>query len=333
MAMPMTFNSLVVESTNRCNARCRHCYQSSGPKGSDDWGLVSLSTEELDSVIRESAAIETLLPRFHLSGGEAFLDLDGCVRLFRTARDSGFADVSAVTNAFWARRRERAFEVALRIREAGLTSLEVSWDFWHGEWISPEAVANCLDACHELGIEANLRVLTTRSHSVAEAVSRLRPRSAAKASRVTSGPVFVSGRAALTLEPGDFYVSQTSLDESCHSTLNLTVNCLGNVYPCCASLDQTDLYVIGNIRRQSIVDIAEAIATSPLIRTVVFRGIAALAEIVESRGVRVGRDFRTICEMCRNVFTRPDCIEAATDHFVEVQQGALEKAIRLLEQR
>lgn len=330
--MPMAFGSLVIENTNRCNARCRHCYQYSGPQGSEVWGLASLSVEELETVIREALQIETLYPRFHLSGGEAFLDIDMCLHLFRVARESGFHDITAVTNAFWAKRREHAFDVIQRARLAGLTSLEISWDAWHREWVPPEAIENCLEACWEHEVESNLRVLTTKSHSVEEALSYLLPETVEKASRITSGPVFASGRAARELDADDFYVSRMSLDESCHSTLNLTVNSFGNVYPCCAGYDQTDTYVIGNIRRQSIVDIAEAISNSALLRLVVFRGISVLAEIIEGRGVKVGRDYRGICQMCWSIFSRPDCVEAASEHLAESYRRSLEDVIRRLEE-
>jgi len=330
MHMPMTFNGLVAENTNRCNARCRMCYQSSGPKGSDLWGAASLTVEELERVVRESAAIETLLPRFHLSGGEAFLNVEGCVHLFGVARTSGFLDITSVTNAFWARHRSRAFDVVRRSREAGLTGLEISWDVWHLPFVPPEAINHCLDACHANDVEANLRVLTTRAHPVAEALSYLDPRSVERANRITSGPVFASGRAGREIAREDFYVSRTSLEDSCHSTLNLTVNSFGNVYPCCAGIDQTDNYVIGSIKRQSIVDVAEAISSSPVIRTLVFQGIGAIRDIVEARGVQVGQDYNSICHLCWSIFSRRECVEAVKDHFFERQRQAIDEVLSLL---
>lgn len=331
--MPMTFHSLVLENTNRCTARCPICYQSAGPKGSDVSGPASLTVEEQERVIRESVDIPALLPRFHLSGGEAFLDLEACLHLFRVAGDCGFLDITSVTNAFWARRRSRAFQIVRRARDAGLTTLEVSWDAWHRGFVPAEAIDNCIEACHAHGVEANLRVLTSRSHSVAEALSYLLPESVEKAGRITSGPVFASGRAVRELDSQEFYVSRTSLDGTCHSNLNLVVNCHGNVYPCCAGLDQTKYYVTGSIRQQPVADIAEAMSGSPLLRMIAFRGIATLAGIVEGRGVEVGRDYNSICHMCWSFFSRRECVEAASDHFVESCQRALKSVIRQLEEQ
>jgi len=328
--MPMTWNSLVVELWTRCTARCAVCYQSAGPQGTDGKGIQSLGVDTAERVIRESAAIETLVPRFHLSGGEPFLDLEACLRLSECAREVGFLDITAVTNAFWGVPRKRALKTARALREAGVTTLEVSWDSWHRAFVPPEAVANCLDACHEWEIETNLRVLTTRSHPVAEALSWLPRPTVQRTSRITSGPAFRSGRAALEIPEDDFYTSRSGLDWPCHGSLNLTVTADGNVYPCCAGMDQTTGYVIGNVHESSLADIAWAIDRSPIIRTVVFRGIVALADIIEARGVSVGRDYFNTCQMCRAVFSSPERVQAAVDHFVEVQGRAIRELMELL---
>jgi len=55
--MPVTFQALVVESTSICNAKCAMCYQSAGPKGSDVWGRSSLSSAEIETVVRDAEKI------------------------------------------------------------------------------------------------------------------------------------------------------------------------------------------------------------------------------------------------------------------------------------
>ena len=100
--MPMRFAGLVLENTNRCNARCAMCYQSSGPKGSDVLGQAHLPFEVMARLIREARQIPTLAPRFHLAGGEAFMHPEECLALFMIAKDAGYLDLTATTNAFWA---------------------------------------------------------------------------------------------------------------------------------------------------------------------------------------------------------------------------------------
>ena len=328
-SMPMYFNALVVEMTSRCTARCAMCYQAAGPKGSDALGDVALAVDEVARIVREAAAIESLQPRFHLTGGEAFLDIDACISLFHVARDAGFLDLTTTTNGYWAKDPRRARSVCVRARGAGVTTVELSWDHWHLPYVSPDAVSNCIDACHETGIEVNLRLLSTRSHTFEEAISHLRPGSVERADRITCGPVFPTGRAA-ELDRGDLY-TQGTLDDNCHTYLNLTVNARGDVFPCCAGIDQTNTYLFGNVRDRSIAAIADEMNQSPMLRTIVFGGISALVPIIERAGIPIGRDYNSICHMCWSIFSRPECVEAIQGHFRELSRQAVAMAIAELE--
>lgn len=327
--MPLFYAGLVVENTTRCNARCGMCYQSAGPQGSDTWGKKSLTVEEIKRVIGEALEIETLFPRFHLSGGEAFLDVDGCLEIFAEARRAGFLDITTTTNAYWAADPARARDICTRLRSVGLTSMEISWDHWHLPYVSGKAVSNCLDACQEANIETNLRLLSTKTHSFSEALGHLRPESLERASRITGGPVFATGRAKESIPAADFY-SQTELDGNCHNVLNLTINALGNVFPCCAGIDQTNNHLFGNVRERSLPQIAEAMSSSALLRTIVFGGIASLIPIIEEAGIHVGRDYNGICHLCWSIFSRPECVRALDDYFEDASVRALRRVVEAL---
>ena len=327
--MPIFYSGLVIENTTRCNAKCAMCYQAAGPKGSDTWGKRQLSQDDIIAVVRDAVGIKTLYPRFHLSGGEAFIDVDGCLTIFDEARRAGFLDITTTTNAYWARRPDRGRRICEQLRGVGLTSMEISWDYWHSPYIATEAVSNCLEICKEFDIETNLRILCTKSHSYSEALSLLRPEAVASASRISGGPVFATGRAAKEIPVDDFY-RQNSIEGNCHSVLNLTVNAKGAVYPCCAGIDQTD-YVFGNVHDAPISQIAEALDRSPLVRTIVFSGVAALAPLLKRSGVDIGTDYNGICHMCWSIFSDPDCIRALDDEFERASQRALRAVLTRLE--
>ena len=323
--MPMRFAGLVLENTNRCNSRCSMCYQSSGPKGSDVLGKAHLPFDVMARVIREARNVPTLSRRFHLAGGEAFMHMDECVALFQVARDAGYVDLTGTTNGSWARSSAVADKVAARLREAGVTSLEISWDYWHQSYISPASVGRAISACFESGIECNLRILTTRSHNLEEALSLIPQDNLALASRITSGPVFATGRASHSLAPEEFHDTGGGLSGACHPSLNLTVNSLGNVFPCCAGFDQTKHYLFGNVRDESIAVIAERINADPIARVVVFRGISQLLPVLDQAGICLDGKFRGICQLCWTIFSSPECVQALRKHTQKAQQRALER--------
>ncbi|MEZ4298033.1 MAG: SPASM domain-containing protein [Polyangiaceae bacterium] len=327
--MPLYYNALVVESTTRCNARCGMCYQSAGPKGSDVLGRAELAVQDIERLVAEAVKLETLSPRFHLTGGEAFLAFESVVHLLRHARAAGFLDLTTTTNASWARSISEARRVCRRAREAGLTGMEISWDHWHSPYVQPEAVSNCLLACADAGIESNLRVLSSKSHSLEEAISCLDPKALEAATRISCGPVFPTGRAAKEVDRADVY-TQGTLADSCHSVLNLTVNARGDVFPCCAGIDQTDSFVFGNVRRASILDIADAMNRSPMLRTIVFGGIGALVPVLESAGIQLGADHSSICHLCWSIFSSPEKVEVIRAHFEDRKNAAVRNAIELL---
>lgn len=327
--MPLTFNALVVEYTTRCTAKCAMCYQAAGPKGSDILKSARLPEDTIRRLICEARSIESLEPRFHITGGEAFLDEDMLLRLVSFARDEGFATLTTTTNAFWAATAERAHETCRRAWEAGLTGMEISWDHWHRPYVDAEAVGNCLDACAATGIDANLRILSSRAHSYAEALALIRSSSLEKAGSVTCAPLHPTGRASRELDLDDIH-EQGSLDDTCHSILNLTVNPRGDVSPCCAGLDQLSAYSFGNVREQPLRDIAERLNRSPIVRTLVFRGVRHLQAAMKEAGAELDGDYRSICHMCWAMFSNPDHVAALEAAMRKRRRDAIGDAISRL---
>src|ERR1700740_749557 len=88
--MPIFYHSLVIESTNVCNAKCAMCYESAGPKGSDMRGKASLAFDDIERVTWDATRITQLGRRFHFSGGEAFVNTRECLDAFQVAKDAGY---------------------------------------------------------------------------------------------------------------------------------------------------------------------------------------------------------------------------------------------------
>lgn len=313
---PIFYNGLTVESTTRCNAKCGTCYQYAGPGGSDLLGRAELTPEEIARTVVEASQLADIVPRFHLSGGEAFLAVDSCVELLQVARVAGFFDIMTTTNAYWARTPQKAGNICRRLREAGLTRLEISWDYWHLPFIRPATIGNCIRAGHDAGMEVMLHVLTTKSHSTQEALDLLPRDCVEQVNVVMCGPVMPIGRAAEAIDPDEMHGS-SDLGGNCHAFLNLAVNPFGEVSPCCAGLDHTDARLCGNVRERPLASIVAGMSASPLLRTLVLGGVARLRPILEQRGLPLDDNYRSICHMCWSIFSDPARVEAVKSHFDE----------------
>ena len=327
--VPISYDSLVIEYTNRCNAKCEICCQSSGPKGSDFLKEGTLPTDLVKKVLCNALKIESLEPRVHFSGGEAFLDLPKFIEVCQFAKGIGYIGISATTNAFWAKNLKSALSIAKKVKKAGLIRLEISWDSWHEQYIDVQCINNCIEACYSYGIEIILRTLSTKSKSAKDALKLVKENTFNLIDELVFCPVIPIGRASINLSKDDILYTET-LGSACHHMLNLTVNCFGDVYPCCSGLDQNENLKFGNVYKHSIYDIANGMNKSLLLRILVFQGIGSFIPILESSNIYIGTKYSSICHMCWSIFSDFKTFKIIRDYFQDLEIARFEKAFDLL---
>jgi len=327
--MSILYHALVIQNTSRCNAQCAMCYQSAGPKGSDQIGDHTLDNEVLKRVLTDALNINTLHRRFHLSGGEAFLNIENAIELFEHAKNIGYEEITAVTNGFWAKNKKKGLEVAQKLKNAGVSALEISWDYWHFEHISSEMVCNCIEVCYETGIETNLRLLATRKHTHLESLSHLKSSTLNIVDRIICSHVSPTGRACKTIPKSELFFDK-NISSTCYHSLNLTVNANGYVYPCCSGFDQTENIIFGNIYKTPIHIIAARMNASPLLQTVVLYGISAFIPILKKNGIEINeRNYADICTLCWSIFSNKEYVKIIKNYFDETTKRAIEKYYNL----
>lgn len=311
---PIFFNGLVVKSTNICNAKCSKCYQCSVPNGSDTVTLKRLDTVFIKKAIKEAKDIPSLEPRFHLTGGEAFLHFSECIDLFTYANKLGYEKITATSNCYWAMRMSKAYDCARSLKESGLSHLEINWDVWNLPDIAPKTIENAIIACRAQDIYVNLRVLISKSNSLSDTLVLLDESILDLVNEISSFPILGIGKTSIELSEDEF-ISSEGLKGNCCQSLNLTVNPMGNVSPCCAGSDQTDNLSFGNIKLESMVDIYDKMNNSYLLRTLVFYGIGAFVPILEKYNIKIEREHRNICHLCWEIFSDNHKSSIIKNHF------------------
>jgi len=325
-SMPISYNSLVIENTTRCTAKCSICYQSVGPNGADEGGLLSLSSQTMEKVIEDAIQMLNLQPRFHLGGGESFLNPEECIHLFQVAKTAGYREISAVTNAFWAKSKRKAKKLAHQFRHAGLLRIEISWDYWHASYITPSAINNAIKACHNADIEITLRVLSSKYHHAKEALSFLDSDICNLVDVIICSPLMHTGRAKKHIYQEDIY-SSDDLSVACHHSLNLTINPSGYVSPCCSGFDQTNTIIFGNIHDESIVTIANRMNRMLLLRMLVFQGISSLLPILEDCGIDKKTNATSICQLCWDIFSDKTSAFTIKEYFDKLDAVRIQKYV------
>lgn len=320
----LIFNALVLETIDRCNARCGMCYQAAGPKGSDIRGDDHLPVELVKRVIDEAAALPELIgDRVHASGGESFMNFKEMLEIFAHARDLHFGNIGATTNAFWALNDEVADRKCQELAEAGVTYLEVSIDYWHKPYVSAERVRCLLRAMRRAGLPVTLRTLSSRSHNMMEALEGFEDEDFLGLI-IGNGRVQPVGRGAKNVPMSDVYVAG-GVHGCCERQLNLTIGPNGNVYPCCAGADMTDSLACGNVYTDSLADAVMKMRTEAVLREVIHGGTGQLIPVIEELGFgdRLLPQYSSICHLCWDVFRQDDLAAALREHYQEKQFDAL----------
>jgi MoaA/NifB/PqqE/SkfB family radical SAM enzyme len=324
----LQFHALVLETIDRCNARCAMCYQAAGPRGSDLRGDANLPLDLAFRVIDEAAELPELVPRLHISGGEAFLRYQDTLAMFRHGKSRGFANIGTTTNGFWAGNRETAERRCRELSDSGVTYFEVSMDYWHLPYVSLNRVRNLLWAARRVGITVILRTLSTRSHHADELFASFSDEELMHV-MIAICRVHPVGRAASEIPPDEIYYGQGAIG-CCENLLTLTVAPNGNVYPCCAGADMTESLASGNVYQDTLAEAVFKMRTDRTIRHVIHAGTGSLIPLIQKLGYgdRLQAQYSSICHLCWDIFKDNELAGALRNHFQEEQ---LEEMIHLLQ--
>ncbi len=316
------YESLVIENTNKCTAKCGICYLSAGDAKTTD----RLDLKVAKKCIREASKLDCLQKRLHLAGGESFIYPDDCKELFACAKKSGYETISCTTNAFWCRNLDHANRICETMRKSGLDYMEISWDYWHYQFVKPECINNCIRACYENGITSNLRLLSTKSHNMGEVMDFIDPDVIPLIGKISSGPVSYIGRAN-SLDENEVYAPACGFDASCSGSLNLAINAKGFVAPCCCGFDQCHDYVCGNIYEESIIKIVENMDEDQVLRRLIFKGVASFMPILKKCGIKLHGKRISPCRTCVQMFSTRENIDAIRNYIKQENFENLKKVL------
>jgi hypothetical protein len=130
----------------RCNSRCRHCLYACGPHRKDGAPEDPAKLEGILDQLVEKAPHA----RFHIGGGEPFLDTGLLQQAVEGLADRGLALEYVETNGFWAATPSRAEETLCELQKAGLDCILVSLSPFHAEFVAPQRTQNAIRAANRV---------------------------------------------------------------------------------------------------------------------------------------------------------------------------------------
>lgn len=139
-------DTLTILTTYRCNAACEECCFESNPKVEGRLSLAEME-QQIDEAVESFKALQIIV----FSGGEAFLLKDDLFKAI--AKVTSHKKMSrVVSNGFWGVSQNQAKQTATKLKEAGLSELNISTGLDHQRWVPVESVIRAARATVEQGI-------------------------------------------------------------------------------------------------------------------------------------------------------------------------------------
>ena len=250
-------NSIYFAITNNCNLECAHCFRDSGPGKKN----TTISYENFQRVIDNLPKEDTKLT---LTGGEIFTEKDKLYGFLEylngikekyNFRGGKYFEIVLQTNAFWAINESKIEEILREIDGFGVNELDVTSDddYHYAQGIKSENLGK-------------LKHFFWDTRSSFENIVHVDLRGAG----VRIMPI---GRGK-KFEKDNEYINFHSCGNNLNnSRLHLTVNEIGEVFPCCFGVFPLE----GNLIEQPLQKIVENALKNPKISALNVNGICELA--------------------------------------------------------
>jgi hypothetical protein len=304
------FSNFCIELTKKCNIRCRHCILDA-----QETHNMELGWPVIKRLIKEAAVLGDI-KEIGFVGGEPFLELDTLINAVNLCKMLGMK-ASVVTNGSWAFSEEKAKKILEKLR--GLTTLCVSTDTFHQEFVSIDRIRNVILSCHELGIDCD--VYFCHLNDPVSEIEALKKQLAGVEGlyNLKHQPVVFLGRAATQIDINSLY-SYDTRGQFCYSVDNPLVNSNGNVVACCGGAviwPGNHPLQLGNIHYQTLDEIRKAADLNPIIHALRLWGPNELVHLVQKQVEREGYSFNqppmdeiwNLCLLCKYIVANLDHAE------------------------
>jgi len=283
--------------TDKCNALCSHCITSSSP----DTGSL-LSTEYICRVIDDAAQLSKNQKRFSIcfTGGEPFLYFDRLVEVVNYGHQKK-AIISCVTNGFWAVSDKATKEKIAVLKNAGLSSIGLSFDLFHGKFISVNNIKRILKFSKNFGIRIAFKNTVLKgSLRAGDILKKFEDIIIDTSISIDEARCLPLGRAK-HISSDKFLYNRNVFQEKCNGVGDITIDAKGNVYPCCIP-DWPEILCLGNIYQNSFSELITKIRNNYLFNILIQKGPAYFLPFLLKEGYDfTQKKFVNKCHLCNEV--------------------------------
>jgi hypothetical protein len=270
----------------------------------------------------QAAAIDDGEPlHFSITGGEPFFDFERLVEIVRHAAALG-AEISCVTNAYWARSREIARSKLEVLRDAGLTLLAVSVSRFHQRFVPLHRARHALEVSAELGLATELKGAVTHEDLVPEG-RRDQWKRELDAEAIHIFPVLAHLREGAFIPDAEYYRLEGLPEQACPGEI-LTVDYEGIAQSCCSPGPRDDFLRLADTALTPLAGIVHRFRSAARQKILRESGPIAFARAAIAAGLadELRPAYAGPCDLCLHIRTN-----ARLRAVAERLSGELESAI------
>ncbi len=294
--------------TLKCNASCQHCITKSNMSRND-----KIAFESAKEIIQ--AASKNNKKAVIFSGGEVLIFFDEILELTRFASSCGM-DVMIETNGFWAESPSAAKGKMELLKQNGLKTIFVSYDYFHSKFISCENIKYIADTSQDIGLKCE--VMFTRSNNPDEDRAILEDLSE-KSFSFYEDDLLPFGRACDMF--GDSDKKALAELNGCDSFAT-TFLPNGDAFACCnindenAELKMTPMY-LGNINHDGIQEIFQKEKENKFLCIISDKAsIDAFMDFLAQKGLHAEKpekEYFSVCDLCISISSDAGCMNVINE--------------------
>lgn len=241
---------------------------------------------------------------FSITGGEPFLDFELLRNIVAHGHRLG-AEVSCVSNAYWASSDVKARALLEQLQDAGLDLLAVSASRFHEAYVKRTRVERALRIAQEIGLRSQLKFVTTRSdvETKAEITAWARNLGVSVVQFIPLAPFLRDGGVVPEAEyPRGLPLPQ----DACPASI-IGVDENGAASMCCTPGTSGAFFSLGNVHAESLADIRDRFHLGGKPQILRDHGPSYFARKVleHGHGARLRSAYGDVCDLCRHIAHDP----------------------------
>lgn len=321
--------TLTFLTTFRCTATCKNCCFECNPNLTQRLTLDEMK-EYVDQVlIYYAESLKVLV----LTGGECFLLGEDLAKIIEYATSKNLI-TRVVTNGYWAKTYQKAYEILAELREKGLKEINFSTGDDHQQWVPYENIVNGCMASMDLGLLCIVNV-ETHDQSKFDANTftedyQLRPyfdsKKYDKPLRIDKG-IWIPFDKETSVSYDTIEMKEDITHKRCTSLFNnIPINPYSNMSACCGlTSERIKSFRLGSVKLYSVKDMYESQFRDLLKIWLFVEGPYSVLRYIYGKRTIDKPIMGHTCYVCAEIFKDNDNIECIKDNYNEIMSSVMFK--------